>query len=318
MKKFNQVRIPLFESTMAQFKLSIEALFTKGRPDGSVSNLVYITDKGVANLSPSIYLVFTYKGETYETTKNLYMSYPQLFKLRAVMEQVKDLLVDEKGFVNIDSVLMVKPEYQQPIVVANIGKSSKSVSFTLAAIDPVEEGMSSKIAGVTMKLSDAEYVSVLTAEEYLTIYTIVKDLDLTTVQVQLSTMFLLGEDNLVPVYGQAPVYQQPAYPQQQPGYYQGPTPQPQQTGYSNVGGAPNYQQQPSQKARYGSTPMTRQQPQVRQAPQTAAPQPQNNNLPPRREEKTIVNMKAVQETPVSTVKFDDDSTIDAIFNDDEK
>jgi hypothetical protein len=53
--------------------------------------------------------------------------------------------------------------------------------------------------------------------------------------------------------------------------------------------------------------------------QSAAPVQQQNSqpagLPPRKTEKQIVNMKSVEETPVSTVNFNDEDAINSIFND---
>lgn len=312
MKNFNNANITLFESTIACFKLSVETLFTRKRQDGSVGNLVYVTDKGTAVLNPSIYLVFTYKGDTYENTKTLYTSYPQLFRIREAMEQVKQLVHNKKGFVEVESVLMVRPENQSPISVGEIGKSKKSISFMLNTIDSGEEGMPTKIPGVTIQLSDSEFASVLTVEEFLTIYSIVMNLDLTTIQVQLSSLFLQSEGGVAPVYGQ-PVYQQPVY---QPQYQQQPAPaaqqpyQPRQS-YTQPASVP-------QQARYGSAPMkqtrtmTGGKPQSNQQPAPAAQQP-NAGLQPRTQEKQIVNLKNVEETQVSQVNFDDSAAINNIF-----
>jgi hypothetical protein len=318
MKKFNQVKIVLFDSTIASFKLSVEANFTRARQDGSLSNLAYITDKGSANLNPSIYLVFSFKGDTYETSKNLYTSYPQLFRIRAALEKVKNLIIDNSGFMDVENVLTVRPEHKQPIVVADIGKQSKSISFSLVAIDPSQEGMPVKVPGVSILLSDSEYVSVLTAEEFLTIYSIVNDLDLATIQVQLSTLFLMADDS-APIYAAPQQQYQPQYQQQyqqqapnyQPGYQQ-PAPQ-QQT----------YQQRQPQQARYGNSPMKQNQQRTVPVQQSVSaeqpsPAPQSNALPPRKQEKQIVNMKAVEETPVSTISFKDEDAINSIFEDDDK
>jgi hypothetical protein len=313
MKKFNQVKITLFDSTIASFKLSVEANFTRARQDGSLANLAYITEKGNAILNPSIYLVFSFKGDTYETSKNLYTSFPQLYTVRKTLTQVKDLLVDNKGFMDIEGVLSVRPEYQQPIVIADIGKQSKSISFTLVAIDSGEEGMPAKVPGVSILLSDSEYVSVLTGEELLTIYSIINDLDLTSYLIQLSHMFLESED--APGYSQPQaVYQQPQYQQPYQPAYQ---PQPQQ----NTGG---YQPRQQPAPRYGQAPMQRTQPAAVRQPQPApqvqpqpAPAQQSGTagLPPRKQEKQIVNMKSVEETPVSSVSFNDEDAINSIFDD---
>jgi len=323
MKKFNQAKIVLFDSTIACFKLSVEALFTKRRPDNSYSSLAYVTDQGTANLNPNIYLVFAYKGENFESTKTLYTSYPQLFKIRTALEKVKDLVVDNKGFTEVEGVLTVRPDAQDPIVISEIGKNKKWISFSLTAITSTEQGLPPKIPGVTIQLSDSEFVSVLTVEEFLTVYSIVRDIDLSSIQVTLSSLFLQAEDAQI---GQGYGYQQPQQPMyQQPAYGQPQYQQPQQPQY----------QQPS--AGYNRQPMRQQQkPQTRvmQAPvpdvtqsniaaPTYTPKPQRveaqqadtKNLPPR-QQKNIVNINSVEETPVSTINFNDDDAIASIFSDD--
>jgi hypothetical protein len=307
MKKFNQVKINLFDSTIASFKLSIEANFTRNRQDGSVANLAYITERGNAILNPSIYLVFSFKGDTYETTKNLYTSFPQLYTIRHTLGKVKDLISDNKGFVEVEGVLSVRPEHKQPLIIEKIGKQSKWISFTLVTIDSTEEGTAPKIPGVSIQISDSEYVSVLTGDELLTIYSIVNDLDLATYLIQLSHMFLESEESPSAGYAPQSGYQQPA-----PSYQQAPQ-------QRSQGG---YQQQPRQQAqapRYGQGPIQRTQPsaparQMQPAPQAEQPA-SGGNLPPRRQEKQIVNMKSVEETPVSTFSLDDEDAINSIFED---
>ncbi len=322
MKKFNQAKMVLFDSTIASFKLSVEASFTRSRQDGSVGNLAYVTEKGTANLNPSIYLVFAFKGETYESTKNLYTSFPQLFRIRSVMEHFKDLLINNKGFVEVESTLTVRPENQQPVTIADIGRKSKWISFTLVAVDPSEEGMTKKVPGVSIQISDSEYVSVLTGDEFLTVYTIVKDIDLASISAQLSSLFLIAEDGQGGAqYGQPMYQQQPYQPQQQQQPYQ-----PQQYQQQSAPQSQQYQQRQAQP-RYGNQPMQRpSQQRTIPAPtaspvnqQPAAPVQQQNSqpagLPPRKTEKQIVNMKSVEETPVSTVNFNDEDAINSIFND---
>jgi hypothetical protein len=317
MKKFNQAKIVLFDSTIACFKLSVEALFTKKRQDQSVSSLAYITDSGTANLNPNIYLVFAYKGESYETTKTLYTSYPQLFKIRNALEKVKDLIVDGKGFITVEGITTVKPDYQDPIVVSEIGKNKKWISFNLTAIASTEDGMPPKVPGVTIQLSDSDFVSVLTVEEFLTVYSIVRDIDLSSIQVTLSSMYLQTEDV---AFGyqqpQQPMYQQPMYTQpqyQQPQQYQ-QQPQAPSAGYNRQ---PMRQQQPKPTTRVMAAP-SQEQPAATTpvySPQRSAPQPQSgSNLPPR-QNKPIVNITSVEETPVSSISFDDEEAIANIFSD---
>jgi hypothetical protein len=318
MKDFEQARMILFDSTMASFRLSVEANFKRPRQDGSLSNLVYVTNRGNAQLNPNIYLVFTYKGDTFESSKNLYTSYPQLFFIREQMDNVKDALVKNKGFVDVEGVLTVHPDYQSPFTVGNIGKQNRWISFSVVAMDSGEKDIMKKVPGVSLQISDSEYVSVLTAEEFLTLYTIIKDMDLAGMALQMSALFLQFEgDNQ---YVQ-PVYQQPAPQPQYQQQYQPRQPQ-NQGGYQSR--QPQYNQRPMQQT---SQPQVAPQPQYQQPapqpqyqqpapqPQYQPRQPQGSALPPRREEKQIVNMNAIESTPISQVNFDDEDAINSIFDD---
>ena len=186
-------KIVLFDSTAAFFKVSVEAIFTKKRQDNTLAPLAYITDQGTAHMNPNIYLVLTYKTDTWETTKNLYTSFPQLFSLREKLEQIKDLIITGEGFQEIEGVLNVNPAHQSPIVMADIGQKNKWISFGLATIAP-KEGEMNRIPGVSIQMSDTDgYTSILTVEEFLTVYTIIKDIDLTGYQIMLTGMFLEAE-----------------------------------------------------------------------------------------------------------------------------
>jgi hypothetical protein len=326
MKSFTSLKMAMFDSTIACFKLGVEGLFTRKRPDNSLSSLVYISDRGAATLDPNVYLVFTYKGDSYETTKNLYTSFPQLFYIRQATEKIKDYLMDNKGFAEIEGVLTVRPDFQEPVVVSEIGKSKKWISFSLTTINSSEEGTGPKIPGVIIQLSDSEYASVLTSEEFLTVYSIIKDIDLTGIQVQFSMLYLMGESGGQPYAQQG--YQQPQYQQQ--GYQQPYQPQYQQQGYQQP-----YQQQqqgyqqPRQQGgqstpRYNQKSYQKPQPETRvreaEIPQQFQEEPSRetgSSLPPRKE-KSIVNLKSVEDVPVSSISFDDQSAIDDIFNDDDK
>lgn len=311
MKKFENVKLVMFDSTNASFKLAVEAQFVRNTPQGP-RDLVYTTDKGSAMLNPNIYLTFTYKTDGLPNP--VYTSYPQLFRIRAAMETIKDLVVDGKGYVKVENVYSaVNSNYASPVVVDNIGKAANWISLKLVMIESGENGVITKLPGVALELSTSNgYASILTVEEFLTIYTIIRDLDLTTLQATLSLGFLMGRDGAqASYYPQAPVYQQP---QAQP--YYPPMPQ---------GGYPQPQQRVPQTPRYGNNGYRGNNQRMAAAPQQPAPTqqpvrqsgnstPQSAPLPPRAPQ-TIMNLEAVEETPVSNLSFDDASAIDEIFND---
>ena len=342
---FNQVEMVLFDSTIAQFKLSVKGTFTRERNDGSTANLVYKstytnnrTNKPVTtlNINPNIYLVFGYRGETYETNETLYTSFPQLFAIREQMEIVKDLLLDPNTFEEIEGVLEVKSQFQEPFVIDGIGRDNNWISFGVATVENIdpESNIRNKVPGATIQISSSNFASPMTAEEFLTVYTIVKDIDLSGIQVQLTMLAMLNDNDGSPTYNApAPSYQAPQQGYQQPAprqsQYQQPAPQ--QPAYGNNTYQPR-QQQAATQPRYGNTAArntfkTRQQPALRPQPDEVSPQdymdeepqvqPTRGNLPPRKNEKSIVNMRNVEETPVASVNFNDSSAVDDIFNDEE-
>ena len=131
MKTFNKITMSLFDSTKASFKLSVDAIFMKANPTGGVSPLVYIGNTGIGNLSPNIYLTFTYKSDEYNKGNFLYMSYPQIFKLRECMTRVKDLLTGNGFGKDEGGNIFVKQEAAAPIIIDGIGKLNKWLAFKL-------------------------------------------------------------------------------------------------------------------------------------------------------------------------------------------
>jgi hypothetical protein len=337
---FNQVEMVLFDSTIAQFKLSVKGTFTRERQDGSTANLVYKntytnnrTNKTVTtlNINPNIYLVFGYRGETYETSETLYTSFPQLFSIREQMEIIKNLMLDSNTFEDIEGVLEVKAEFKEPLIIDGIGRENNWISFGVATVENIdpESNIRNKVPGAVIQISSSNYASPMTAEEFLTVYTIVNDIDLSGIQMQLTMLAILNDNDRMPTYN-APAqqgYQQPAPRQTQ---YQQPN---QSQGHGNNTYQPR-SQTPSQP-KYGNTPArntfkSRQQPVLRSQPEDLSPQDymdetqeeetrtQKGNLPPRKNEKNIVNMKNVEETPVASVNFNNPNAVDDIFNDDEE
>lgn len=313
MKNFTKMSMVLFDSTHAQFKVSIEAVFTKLNQNGVVTPLAYIGQSGIANLNPNIYLMFTYKSEEYNKGNFLYTSYPQLYKIREAMDAIKALVADGSAFMKDEAGnLLVKPEAKNPIIISDIGKQNKWVAFMPVVTQDTEEGVTTALPGVSIEISSTGgYASVLTVEEFLTLYTIIKDLNLANLQAMMSIAFLSSEDGqFQPQQGYG---QQPAYNGYQPQY------QPRQQYGNNAGYQPRQPQyrtqQHSQQPQYRSSGYT-QRPAPTMAPAASiTPQSQNSNeshrLPPRVQEKQpVMSFDAVAET---TINYDDEVAIDDIF-----
>lgn len=319
MKRFNNVKMTLFDSTNANFRLAIEAQFVRGNSETGYRDLVYVTDKASAILNPNIYLTLSCKGEDLTP---VYTSYPQLYKLRATLETIKDYVVGD-GFIEKDGEVFVSQNYNEPVIISNIGKNNNWISFKLVVIKSGENGVFEYIPGVSIELSTSDrFVSTLTVDEFLTVYTIIKDLNLANIQCMLSLAFL----DAAPAQAmqQTQTYYQPQV--QQPMYQQPYVPQ--------------YQQQPYQpqqgyvQPRYNGNSSYRAQPQgqyTKQQPRVQAPQPQQTiqeaqvvkqpvedstpYMKPRSAATPILNFKNVEDTPITTIEddFDDTEALEDIF-----
>lgn len=341
MKTFEKLKMTLFDSTNANFKLEVEAQFTRGNRETGFRDIVYTTDRYTGVLNPNIYLTFAYRGDD---VSPVYTSYPQLFRIREAFETVKNLVANGSGFVTVDGMLAVKGGCEEPVVVANIGKSNNWISLKLVTAESDEDGVLRVTPCVAIELSSSNRLtSVLTVEEFLTVYTIIRDLNLSTLQCMMSLGFLNVERNT------------------QSNNYYSPVPQPQMVnGWATTPSQPPYNQQPmatppmngnwanSTPVNYGNTPArprynnqsyrnTSSARQVPPPPTTGTSRtsqvttgnggwpndqnpfpaaPANNNLPPRNGGNSIMNMKAVEETPISEIDYDDTAAIDALFNED--
>lgn len=335
MRKFENLKMVLFDSTKASFKLTVEAQFTRGNKEQGYRDLVYITDRYTGMLNPNIYLTLSYKDEN---VNPVYTSYPQLFRLREAFEKIKNLVADGSGFTNIEGQIAVRPDCQEPVVLANIGKNNNWISMKLSVIQTEENGILTSEPGVSIELSTANrYVSALSVDEFLTVYTIIHDLDLASIQCAMSLAFLDVEKQgyQQPQYQQQG-YQQPQYPQyggyQQPQYQQPTYAQqaPRNNYYQNNGGysQPRYNNQPNQNnQQYGgrraaATPAPVNQQQtveenttyMRPQPRQAAPVQQTNTLPARDANKQVMSLNAVESTEINEISYDDASGLDDIFN----
>jgi len=359
--KFDHLEMVLFDSTIAHFKLTIKGSFTRGRPDNSTSNLIYMntyTNRqgktiNTLKMNPNIYLIYEFRGDTYDASKQLYSSFPQLFPIREAMSELKDLLQSGEAFIDVEGIIQVNPLHQEPIVIEGIGKDNKWISFGIAAVDESDSqgNIIRKIPGIAIQISDSEYASILTTEEFLTVYSIVTDLDLAGIQTQLASLFYLSSE--LGSTGGAPAYQAPANKQYRQPQYSNNNQQLQQPYNGNQGAQPYnngnqgqggdqsqaYTPRPTSKPTYNNQPQTtrssykpRVAPVVRQQPEVTPgqfvdPQPQTTqgntvqqpttrgNLPPRNIEKNIVNMKNVEETPVAKFDFNDPDAVNSIFDD---
>jgi hypothetical protein len=242
---------------------------------------------------------------------------------------MKDRLVNGEAFITdpADNSMSVRQDYADPVVLSNIGKNNNWIQLKLEVFKTGENGVYTYTPGVSFQLSTSNgYVSILSEEEFLTLYTIIKDLNLASIQCQISLAFLNTDNGGVINYGYDNGYSQPQayYPPQQmqyqPSYPQG-TPmmqypqnnrQPNYPRYQNNG----YQPKQSFRAPAAPAPMAPAVPQTRTpaAPeQTYAEPQQTQNLPPRGN-KPLMTMKAIEDTPIDPYDVDDEKALGDALN----
>jgi hypothetical protein len=347
MNRFERLKMTLFDSTNANFKLEVEAQFTRGNRDTGFRDIVYTTDRYTGILNPNIYLTFAYRSDE---VSPVYTSYPQLFRIREAFEKVKNWVADGSGFMTADGVLCVRGNCDTPVVVAGIGKNNNWISLKLVAAETDEDGVVKVTPCVAIELSSSNRLtSILSAEEFLTVYTIIRDLNLSTLQCMMSLGFLNVDRSNNGNYYSSPQPQmmnngwgnpapQNNYPQNPPmsGNYVGggaTTP----GGYGNAPARPRYNNQSYRNTTTRQVPpppsgtVTGRVPTASPNtmnnavdasgwPNDPNPYPENNYnntnnsaLPPRGNGGSIMNMKAVDETPITEISYDDTSAIDEIF-----
>lgn len=294
-------KLTLFESKTANFRLSLDTMYEKQNQDGSSSSLVYInSEKGTGTFRPSCFLVFTYLTDDFTTTKGIYTTVPHIYKIRQAFSYTHDQLHNPEAFVHIDGSLGVSPNFAEPITIANLNlRTGDWISLTLTTVC-TGENMVSAVPGVAVQHSKSNgYSSLLTMDEFDTIYDLIMHIDFVTVENQAVIIELLSRATSTGNTNQVA-----------PQYHQAATRTPYQTAPRTT--APAYQ-----TSRY-SAPQVAQRGQAQPAPRVKAPeqpvaQQTQAPIPPRPASSPKITMDAVKDIPVEEIDLGDTSSIDDIF-----
>jgi len=288
-------KLILFESSGANFRLSIDTMYEKVKQDGTTQNTIYINkEKETGTFRPSCFLVFTYLTDDFNTTKGIYTTVPHIYRIRQAFEVMHQMLADENSMINVEGVVTVAPNYAEPIVIDNLNlKNNDWISLTLSTYK--DENSLATYRGVALQHSKSNgYSSMLTEDEFNTIYDLIMHLDYVSIENQATIIELLsrvGVKSASTGYTPAPAapraaaprtaYSAPAAPRTAPAY-QATTPRP-------------------------ATPA------APRANTYVAPQP-TNSLPPRPASAPKITMDAVKDIDVEDIDLDDTSMVDNIFN----
>lgn len=192
----NSESLILFEGTNSHLRISVNGMFSKKNKDNTVSQLITVSQQKNVTLRPNAFLVFSYYDGDFESLKNgsVYTSNPHLPKLRTIVTEIKDAILSGNAFLRSnEDTLFVAPDYERPEswIIPNIGKDAKQITFALSATSLRNDETGECFPSVNIALSGAKEWCLLTIDEFLTIYQIIMDVNLTTLAVNMANTALI-------------------------------------------------------------------------------------------------------------------------------
>ncbi len=174
----NSLQLNLFESTNANFRLSVNGMFSKKNPTTNADfPLIRVSQNGNATCAPNVFLVFTYMTDSFETTKSVYTSNPHMSRIRTAMSFIYNALGDKDTFINNNGVLIVNDKYREPQIIANIGKKNAWISLRITA-DSLLDPNNNQMPAIELALSESQSTCILTLDEFYTLYEIIEHISL--------------------------------------------------------------------------------------------------------------------------------------------
>ena len=301
-------KLIILDCPSAKFRLTLDTMFEKVKQDGTMQSGIYInTEKEAGTFRPSCFLVFTYVGEDYTTTKGIYLTVPHMYKLRNTVETVHNMLKDPNAFIDIEGNLSVADQYAEPVVMNGNAKNQDWLAFTISTCRSDDSLVVQK--GVAIQHSKSNGMSsLLTEEEFDALYDIIMHIDFVSIENQAVITELTSR--AIAAANTKPTYSKPTYNAPSRSVPNGNT----YGGYRQAtAAAPTYQSQTYQSP----VPVGGQRPGAPQyqnvAPQSAPQQVQpQQTIPPRPATQPKVNMSNLDSIEVD---IDDAGAIDSIFGD---
>lgn len=287
----NSLNLNLFTSTSAKFKLGITVMFVKKNPTtGKEWDAVKVSQSGYATADPSLFLTFSYSTGIFgDKDVTVYTSYPHLLRIRTIFEDMKNAIMNNVAFIS-DRGLTVNDQYAEPRTIANIGGESKFISFRFIA-DGLVDNNNNCLPAVELIVSNAPQACILTIDEFLTLYTILKDISLP----EMALLATVAKLNTLSAPAAQPM-QRPAYNRysgtQQSGYQRNYA----TTSATTPNVAPTYNQEGYTPRQTGGTPAPR---------QSGAQQ-----MPARQNQGRIMSQTDIEETPVDDFDLGDEGLAD--------
>ena len=189
-------KLVLFESTQAFFRLSIDTMYEKLKADGTTQSSVYInTQKESGTFRPYVFLVFTYLTDDFNTTKGIYTSVPHIYRIREQFEVMRSMLLNPEAFTTVDGAIAVSPAYAEPVVIDSLSQKNNDWISLMLTVCKDTNSLVARPAVAIQHSKSAGFSSLLTADEFLTIYDLIMHLDYASLENQAVILELLSRIN---------------------------------------------------------------------------------------------------------------------------
>jgi hypothetical protein len=314
----NSLNTTLFENTSANFRLAVNVMFNKQNSQTKQQYpLVRVSQNGNAKCEPNVFLVWTYTEGSFDTDVSVYTSNPHLLRLRNIFEEMKEGILSGSAFIDSNNGLVINDNYANNYSITNIGVKSNWISFRFIA-NALVDSTNNYIPGVELTLSNAPKPCLLTIDEFLSIYTIIKDISLPQIALTASALALLSNNNQQAA---------PSYSNRQNNYggYNSARP-----AYNNqYNNQQNYQRQAAPATNTGyATRGQAAQPQQYAPQENISPSYNNNSsfepkrstvqsMPPRSSKPTMTDFDAIESIPTDDFSVDDVESLADLFSSEE-
>ena len=298
-------KLVLFESSQAFFRLSVDTMYEKLKADGTTQSSVYInTQKESGTFRPSVFLVFTYLTDDFNTTKGIYTSVPHIYRIREQFEVMRNMLTSPDAFTTVDGNITVSPAYAEPVVIDNLSQKNNDWISLMLTVCKDTNSLVARPAVAIQHSKSGGFSSLLTADEFLTIYDLIMHIDYASLENQAVILELLSR--IVAKGGSAGNVN--SFLQQH-----NSTPVTPATSYgrtvSRAPVAPAYQRPQQASVSAPVSQGAKLPPRPAQVTPAPAPVQQNSSTPK-------INMNAIKDIPVEEddMSLDDSDAVDAIFS----
>lgn len=283
--------ITLWENPQANFRLTLNTLYEKTKPDGTTQNKVYYnTQTEALNANAGVFLCFWYYvPEDFRASQAVFTASSHIYYIRKMFREIESRLSEPDLIVGDDKTgYIINTKYAEPVLVDSIGKKGDWISLRIF----LDENNNTCVGIETSKSN--HYTSNLLVKEFYAINDLIQHIDFANleynaVMLEMITMLLKNGGSRANTYATRPAY----YDNRG---YQRPQ-QPSYTGYAGTGYNSNYND-PYRNS--GAAPQARPQQPRPAAPQQAQPQFRQTPLPPRASgNQQYQTPNKVEETPSS-------------------